>query len=59
MSSYTCVSLIDGVCSEWVASFNILNMSIEDGVEIGFLFFGCTVLAWGFREVSRFIINRR
>ena len=59
MTSYTCVLLVDGVCSEWVQSFNLLNMSMEDGIKIGFMLFGCTLLAWGFREISRFIINRK
>lgn len=59
MTSYTCISLIDGVCSEWVQTLDILNISIEQGIEIGFMLFGCTLLAWGFREISRFIINRK
>lgn len=59
MTSYTCISLVDGVCSEWVHSSNLLNMSIEDGIKIGFMLFSCTLFAWGFREISRFIINRK
>lgn len=58
MVSYVCVELVGGSCASWVVNSSILDISIEEGVEIGFSFFFLAVLAWGCRSIAKVLLNK-
>lgn len=57
---FACSNVVNAQCSEWVEISDSLSfITLEQGLEIGGLFLLVSCLAWGFREVARFILNRK
>lgn len=59
MNSYKCVEVIANSCTQWVAYQDFLYLSDGQGMEIGGKLLFITIVAWCFRELSRFILNRK
>lgn len=59
MNSYTCTEIINNTCSHWIKSFDMFSISVEDGLYVGGIMLLTTLVAWGFRETARFILNRK
>ena len=58
--TYVCEKVIEGICRSWVENTNILNgLSEGMGSEIGWQLFYITLVAWGFKTLARFILNKR
>lgn len=60
MTSYLCVEVVEGICRSWIENTNILNGLPEGmGSEIGWQLFLLTLMAWSFKTIGRFILNKR
>lgn len=61
MATYVCTSvdLVTNDCLEWSEQVGMLpSLSAEQGMEIGGSILLVFATAWGFRFLSRFILNR-
>lgn len=59
MTSFLCVEVVENVCRSWVENTNILYLPEGAGMELGWQLFLITLVAWGFKTLARFIINKR
>lgn len=58
--TYVCTEVVNNICSSWVENTNILNsLPAGMGSEIGWQLFLMTLSAWIFKEIAKFILNRR
>ncbi|OYQ71464.1 hypothetical protein B9T13_01990 [Wohlfahrtiimonas chitiniclastica] len=58
--TYVCTEVVNEICRSWIQNTNILNgLPSGMGSEIGWQLFLITLVAWGFKTLARFIINKR